>query len=149
MSILKNKFIILSAVALAFSAVFMNTASADDINKLLATADVAAGEQAAHPCIVCHTFKKGEPNKVGPNLWNVVGGPRAHLDGFNYSDALKDMHTQKWTYDALDQWLTNPRKFAPSTKMPFAGISDAQTRANLIAWLRTLSDNPIDLPAAK
>ena len=150
MSSLKNKFIVLSAVALVFGAFSVNTASADEsINKLLATADVAAGEQAAHVCIVCHTFKKDEPNKVGPNLWNVVGGSRAHLDGFNYSDALKDMHSEKWTYEALDGWLTNPRKFAAGNKMPFAGISDAKTRADIIAWLRTMSDKPTALPSAK
>ena len=118
-------------------------------NAMLATADVAAGEKTSSTCAACHSFKKGGADGVGPNLWNTVGNARAHSTGFNYSDALKGMHGEKWTYEALNSYLTNPRTFAPGNKMPFGGIADPKKRADLIAWMRTLSDSPAPLPRAK
>ena len=117
------------------------------LNALLATADITAGEQVSHRCTMCHTFQKGESDKIGPNLWNTLGNARAHSTSFNYSDALKGMHNEKWTYDALNLYIANPHKFAPGDKMPFAGMPDPKERANLIAWMRTLSDHPVPLPA--
>jgi len=98
---------------------------------------------------MCHTFDKGGRDKLGPNLWNTVGNARAHSDGFGYSDELKGMHNEKWTYDVLNLYIANPHSFAPGNNMSFAGIKNMKERANLIAWLRTLSDDPIPLPAAK
>ena len=113
---------------------------------LLAKADVAAGQQMSQACAMCHTFTKDGPNKIGPNLWGIVGSHRARQPDFNYSEALKAMHDKTWTFDALNQYIANPHTFAPGDKMAFAGISNAQKRANLIAWLRTLSDHPLPLP---
>jgi len=116
----------------------------------LAKADVAAGQKSASICTSCHTLGKGEPAKIGPNLYGVVGGPAAHMQGFNYSKAMQDKRAAglTWTFANLDTFLTAPQKFVPGTAMGFAGFgTQAQTRANVIAYLRTLSDNPVPLPA--
>lgn len=116
------------------------------IAALLAKADVAAGEKyAKNVCSACHTFNDGGKAGIGPNLYNVVGGPHAHMAGFNYSDSLKSK-TGPWTFDALNEWLHKPSAYAPGTRMTFAGINNNQERANVIAYLRTLSPNPVPLP---
>jgi len=113
---------------------------------LLASADVKVGETFVDKvCVVCHSVGEGEPAKLGPNLYGIVGDPHAHMQGYDYSSALKDKKG-KWTYEALDQWLTKPAAYAPGTKMTYAGIPNAKTRADVIAYLRTLSKNPEPLP---
>lgn len=113
---------------------------------LLAKADPKAGEAFAKTiCLICHTANEGGPARVGPNLYNVVGAPHAHAEGFAYSAALKGK-TGPWTYDDLNRWLYKPAEYAPGTKMAFPGIPDAQLRANVIAWLRSLSATPQPLP---
>ncbi len=113
----------------------------------LAKADVAAGQAFAAKgiCSVCHSFNEGGKAVIGPNLYNVVGGPHAHMAGFAYSEGMKNKQGN-WTYEDLDAWLTKPSAYVPGTKMTFPGISDPQTRANVIAFLRTLSPNPVPLP---
>jgi len=120
-------------------------AGGDDAVKLIAAADPAAGEKVAAKCKACHDFTKGGPNKVGPNLWGVVGGPSAHKDDYNYDDAIKNLKIT-WDFANLDKYLTSPKKFAPGTKMAFPGLPKAQDRANLLRWLRDQSDSPIPLP---
>ncbi len=118
-----------------------------NINELLKTADLKLGEQLLKRCTSCHTFEKGGPNRVGPNQWGVVGGDFAHVADFKYSDALKALHGQKkWTFEELDAFLENPRKHLPGNKMAFAGIRKPEERAALIAYINTLSDNPLPLP---
>lgn len=115
------------------------------IAELLASADAKKGEAAFKKCAACHTAEKGGPNKIGPNLWGIVGAKRAHIDGFAYSSALQGK-SGEWDYDSLFQFITNPKGFVPGTKMAFAGIRKVDERADIIAWLRTLSDNPLPLP---
>ncbi|WP_303978896.1 cytochrome c family protein [Dongia mobilis] len=112
---------------------------------MIAAADVAAGEKAAGKCKTCHTFEKGGPNRVGPNLWNVVGGKSAHAEGFAYSEVIANLNIT-WDYDHLDQFLANPKAYAKGTKMSFAGLKKPEERAALIRWLRDQADAPIALP---
>lgn len=116
------------------------------IAALLPTADVAKGEAVFKKCVACHTINSGGASGIGPNLYGVVGKPHGHIAGFAYSDALKGV-PGNWTFEALDAWLTSPRKYAPGTKMTFAGLGNPEDRANLIAYLNTQGSN-LPLPAA-
>jgi cytochrome c len=117
------------------------------IAPLLAKADVATGDKFVHTvCTACHSFNDGGKPIIGPNLYDVVGGPHDHEAGFNYSPALEKFKGQPWTFDALNHWLDNPAVYAPGTRMTFAGIPSAQQRADVIAYLRTLSPHPVPLP---
>ncbi len=115
------------------------------IEALLASSSPERGQQAAKVCLACHTFEKGGPNKVGPNLWGVVGRPRASEAGFNYSAAMKSKGGS-WTFDELNKFLTNPRGYIPGTAMTFTGLPRDQQRADVINFLHTLSDKPVELP---
>lgn len=121
-------------------------AGSGPIEGMLATADIAAGEKFAKVCATCHTFKKGEPNKIGPNLYDVVGASRARAEGFAYSAGLKAMSGAKWTYADLNTYLFKPAAFVTGSKMAYAGIKSDADRANVIAWMRSLSDAPKPLP---
>jgi cytochrome c len=118
----------------------------ESVAQLLANADPKRGEQIAKVCQTCHTFEKGGPNKVGPNLWGIVGRPKVE-PGFNYSAAMKAKGGE-WTIDDLNQFLTSPKGYVPGTAMSFAGLPKGPQRADVIAFLNTLSDNPKPLPTA-
>jgi cytochrome c len=116
---------------------------------LLASANVDKGKNTAKQCQACHTFEKGGPNRVGPNLWNIVGDERGQdRGGFNFSQAMKTKGG-KWSFDELNKFLKSPRDYIPGTAMTFAGINNDQQRADVIAFLDTLSDNPVPLPKAE
>jgi cytochrome c len=125
------------------------TAQVAPIAVRLASASVDNGADIAKKCLACHTLMKDQPAKVGPNLWGVLGGPSAHMEGFKYSDAMLAEHAMglTWTYDNLDQFLTSPKMFIPGTAMGFAGLPSPTDRADMIAYLRTLSDSPAPLPS--
>jgi cytochrome c len=112
----------------------------------LKKADATKGEAVSKKCQACHDFTKGGPNKVGPNLWGIVGSKPAEVPGYAFSDAMKAREDKPWTFDALDEFLTSPRKFVPGTKMTFAGLPKSEDRADLLAWLRQQSDKPVPLP---
>ena len=114
---------------------------------LLATGSAEHGQAVAKACQACHNLGKGEPNKIGPHLYGVLGREIASVPDFSYSDALKKKGG-KWDYDKLNEFLSGPREWAPGTKMTFAGLKKAQDRADVILDLRSLSDNPEPLPEA-
>lgn len=113
---------------------------------LLAEADAEKGRKIVKKCAACHDMKQGGPNKVGPNLWGIVGAGTASRQGFAYSGALAGLGGE-WGYERLDAFLAGPKAFAPGTKMAFAGVKKPADRADVIAFLRTLGDNPPPLPA--
>lgn len=117
----------------------------EPIAPLLAAASAEAGQKETRPCQACHSFEQGGPNKVGPDLWGVVGRPIASHEGFTYSAALQEKGGE-WSYDNLNHFLYDPKAWAPGTKMNFAGIKKTQDRADLIAYLRSLSATPAPLP---
>jgi len=119
----------------------------EPIEKLLASAAVDKGEAASKKCAACHTFGKGEPNRVGPNLYGVVGRERGSHAGFNYSAGMKGK-PGKWTVEDLNAFLQNPKGFVPGTSMGFAGVPRGSERADLIAFLNSKSDSPAPLPKA-
>ena len=115
------------------------------LTQRLATASVAEGARIARKCVACHSLNQGGKHKIGPNLWDVVNAAMAAKDGFRYSDAMR-AKGGKWTYQALDAFLANPRGFVKGTKMVLAGIRNAEVRVVLIAYLRSLSKSPAPLP---
>lgn len=112
---------------------------------MIAAADPMKGQNIAKKCLTCHSFDKGGPNKVGPNLWNIVGNKKAHAEGFAYSDAIKNSGGN-WTFEELDKFIDSPKAYAKGTKMTFVGLKKAEERAALLAYLRTLSENPQPAP---
>jgi cytochrome c len=119
-----------------------------DLATLLAAADAQKGRQTAQVCMACHTFDQGGQDRIGPSLWGVVGRNVHARTTFAYSSAFA-AQTGNWTYDRLDRWLTNPAKAVPGTKMAFAGLHNDADRANVIAYLSTLSASPVPFPKAK
>ncbi len=128
-----------------------NAAKAKDevvnIAAYLAAGDVAKGEKTTKACAACHTFNKGGANKVGPNLWNMVNAVRANNSDFKYSKAMAAMSSEVWDFQALSEFLTKPKKFVKGTKMAYAGIKNPEKRADLLIYLRSLSDSPAVIPA--
>jgi cytochrome c len=117
------------------------------IGTLLASADPTKGADVAKACAACHNFDKGGANKTGPDLYEVVERPVGAHEGFTYSEGIKAKSAEKWTYEHLNAFLTAPKSWAPGTKMAFGGIKNDKKRADLIAYLSTLSDAPKPFPA--
>lgn len=110
------------------------------MSMMLTNADLAAGEAVFKKCIACHTVNEGGPAGIGPNLYNSLGQPHGHVAGFAYSDALKSIEGD-WNFDNMNAWLISPRKYAPGTKMTFAGLSKPEDRANVIAYMNAQGSN--------
>jgi cytochrome c len=121
-----------------------------DLAPLYASADIEAGKTYfGKKCTTCHTVDKGGANGVGPNLHGVVGRKIASHGGFSYSQALQGKASESWDFDHINHWLWNPRKYAPGNIMAYAGTPKDQERANLIAYLNSMSDRPLPYPAPK
>ena len=120
------------------------------VGPLLAKADVAAGKATFKQCQTCHTDEKGGPNRIGPNLWGVVGRKKASEPGFSYSEAMKGYGAKEgvdtWTFEEINKFIIHPQQTVPGTKMTFVGLKKPEDRANVIGYLRTQSDSPVPLP---
>lgn len=122
--------------------------AADDgppFESLLASADIAAGENIFKKCVACHTIAPGGANGIGPNLHGIMGAQHSAVAGFAYSDALKSI-SGAWDWKAMSDWIKSPKKYAPGTKMTFAGIGKAEDRAALLVYLNAQGSN-LALPA--
>ena len=116
-----------------------------DFATVIPAADVAAGQRIAVRCAQCHDWTKGGPNKIGPNLWGIIGRARASHPGFSYSSAMQKKGGS-WSYADLFHYLEQPAAFVPGNKMAFAGLPKAQDRIDLIAYMRSWADAPPPLP---
>lgn len=96
-----------------------------------------SGQAVFNRCASCHAVKAGQPNGIGPNLHNIVGAKIANVAGYEYSKGLK-AKAGIWDKTQLDGYLTSPVKYAPGTKMMFAGLARPEDRAAVIAYLATL-----------
>ncbi|MBL8584624.1 MAG: cytochrome c family protein [Rhizobiaceae bacterium] len=126
-------------------------APAESILPLLASASIDNGMAQFKKCQACHTGENGGPNKVGPNLWNIVNRPIASHEGFSYSSAMKEFSqggSVHWDFEHLDHFLLSPKGLVKGTAMGFAGLKKLQDRADLVAYLHTLSDSPAPFPDA-
>ena len=116
----------------------------EPILTLLASANIEKGMKTFKKCSSCHVAVKDGANKIGPGLWEIVNKEKGVVDGFSYSNALVS-YGGKWTYDELNGFLKNPKQYIAGTKMSFAGLKKSSDRANVILYLRSLSDSPAPL----
>jgi cytochrome c len=112
--------------------------------ELLTIASIESGKKVSSKCIACHGFNSGGGNRIGPNLWNILGTNKANAAGFSYSDSLKSIGGE-WSIEEMNLWLKSPKKYAPGNAMSFVGLRKDKDRANLIAYLNSMSDKPIPL----
>jgi cytochrome c len=117
-----------------------DTASAEgpDFATIFASADAGKGAKVFGKCKACHKLEKGV-NATGPSLYGVVGRPVGSVDGFGYSAAISGLGGE-WTPERLNEFLTNPKAYAPGTKMTFSGLKKETDRANLIAYLQSVAE---------
>lgn len=121
-------------------------ASVVPLGNMMATADMSKGETVFKKCTACHTIAQGGANGIGPNLWATLGeGIGQGKAGYAFSDALKSKGGT-WTFEAMDAWLANPKKFAPGTKMTFAGLGNPEERAALLLYMNSQGSN-LPLPS--
>jgi cytochrome c len=126
-------------------------APAVPLGVLLASASAERGATAVKKCASCHNFNEGGANKQGPGLYGVVGRLEGSHEGFAYSDGMLAHNAagDTWTYENLDHFLTKPSDYVPGTKMNFAGVRTPEERADILAYLQTLSATPVPFPAAE
>lgn len=115
------------------------------IQPLLASADLAAGEKVFKKCASCHNIADGAANKVGPNLWGIIGQQAAAVEGFSYSSALNAYAEggTKWEFENMNAFLLKPKAYINGTAMGFVGLKKEADRANIIAYLNAQSGNPL------
>ena len=111
------------------------------ITILLASADLGKGEKVFKKCSSCHVPNEGGANKIGPALWDIVNKDIAAAVDYDYSNALAS-YDGTWSYEELNGFLKNPKKYIEGTKMSFSGLKKENDRANVILYLRSLSNTP-------
>jgi len=119
-----------------FAALGLSLVIAVSAAPAFAEGDAEKGAKVFKKCKACHTIEKDGKNKVGPNLFGIVGQKSAQVEGFKYSKAMKAADLT-WDDSNLDQYLTKPRAFVKGTKMSFAGIKKESQRQDLLAYLKT------------
>lgn len=117
-----------------------------DIAPLLATASIEKGEKVFGQCASCHSVTPDGGHMTGPKMWNIVNRNIGSAEGFKYSKVLSGMSDKQWTYEDLNQFLLKPKNYAKGTKMMFPGLKKEKQRADVILYLRSLADNPAELP---
>lgn len=117
------------------------------INGMIASADLALGNEIARGCEYCHHMEQGSADSehAGPPLWGIVGRPKGAVEGYEYSNSMAQ-ESDAWSYEALNSFLAAPYRYLPGTRMTVRGIESDSRRAALIAYLRTLSETPVPLP---
>jgi cytochrome c len=145
---LESPAYVVQGVEQASTAGGTETAAEPPVTALLASADIARGENQFRKCAACHSIERGGAQGIGPNLWGIVGANHARVAGFGYSSAMAETRDKVWDWEGLSEWLRNPRGYIPGNKMSFAGLSRAQDRADLLVYLNSMSDSPKPLPAA-
>ena len=116
-----------------------------DLGALLANADAANGERSFKAkCSTCHTIEQGGGNGTGPNIHAIIGASHAHSASFGYSSAMQATSGETWTYENIDHWLENPSSYIRGTSMAFAGLRRDDERADVIAYLASMTP---DAPA--
>ena len=143
----KPGFMIEAAEAATPSAAGAAPAAAVSLGTLLATADATKGAGIAKACASCHYFEKGKGKKNGPELYGVVGRPIGSMAGIEYSAGFKEKASEKWTYENLSTFLIAPKAYIKGTKMSYGGLKNDKKRADLLAYLASLSDAPVAFPA--
>ncbi|HTM76776.1 MAG TPA: cytochrome c family protein, partial [Devosia sp.] len=118
---------------------------------LLASADATRGQAAVRKCQSCHNFGEGEPSKAGPHLYGIVGRPEGDIADFTYSSGMSEHHAagDVWSYENLNTFITAPKAYVADTKMNFAGVKSPAERADILAYLQTLSHDPVPFPTAE
>ena len=122
-----------------------NDGVSEQISMFLTNASFEKGEKLFKKCSACHSYQKDSPNKVGPNLWNLINRPKASVQGFTYSKALAEF-SGNWGYEELSQFLHKPKEYIQGTKMNFSGLKKVQDRADLLLFLREQADIPAEIP---
>jgi cytochrome c len=112
--------------------------------------DAGKGAEVFSLCSGCHAVGPGAEDGIGPHLNGIFGREAGAHDGFAYSGAMERMGTDGlvWTLETLDAYIETPRALVSKTRMSFGGLADAQERADLLAYLRTFSDDPANIPGA-
>ncbi|AQX17900.1 cytochrome c [Bartonella sp. CDC_skunk] len=116
------------------------------LSDLLKQGDLENGRKIFRQCAICHASKPGGSNRVGPSLWEIVDRPFASIKNFSYSKVLRANSDKKWDFFTLDRYIQSPRQAFPGTIMSFRGIKNDQDRADLLLYLRSLSDYSVPLP---
>ena len=116
-----------------------------DIKALLAMGDLAHGEKVFKKCSACHMIAADGKNKIGPNLWGVIGRTAGAIDDYNYSKAMK-AYAKEWTFGEMNSYLIKPQAYVKGTKMAFAGLRKEKDRASVILYMNSKSASPKALP---
>ena len=116
-----------------------------DIKTLLAMGDLAHGEKVFKKCTACHMIAPDGKNKIGPNLWGVIGRTAGAINDYNYSKAMK-AYAKEWTFEEMNSYLIKPQAYIKGTKMAFAGLRKEKDRASVILYMNSKSSSPKPLP---